>query len=137
MSAESEQLSWLLDGFVDKTSGVSEAVVVSVDGLVMASSTSMGRDAADRFAAVASGLVGLSYGAAGRFGGGSVLQVIVEMEHAFLLVTGIGSGSLLAAVADSASDIGMVAYQMAVMVDRVGEVLTPARRAGLESTRRP
>ena len=28
------------------------------------------RDAADRFAAVASGLIGLAYGAAGRFGGG-------------------------------------------------------------------
>ncbi len=130
MSSETERLSWLLDGFVERTSGVHEAVVVSVDGLAMASSSQMDRDSADRFAAVASGLVGLSYGAAGRFGGGSVLQVIVEMENAFLLVTGIGAGSLLATVADSSADIGMVAYQMAVMVDRVGEVLTPASRAG-------
>lgn len=134
MSSESERLSWLLDGFVDRTSGVSEAVVVSVDGLAMASSTSMARDASDRFAAVASGLVGLSYGAAGRFGGGAVVQVIVEMENAFLLVTGIGAGSLLATVADAGADIGMVAYQMAVMVDKVGEVLTPKPRTSGEAS---
>ncbi len=133
MSDESERLAWLLDGFVDKTPGAHEAVVVSVDGLVMASSSSMDRDSADRFAAVASGLVGLSYGAAGRFGGGAVLQVIVEMENAFLLVTGIGAGSLLATVAESSADIGMIAYQMAVMVDRVGEVLTPAVRSSAGS----
>lgn len=133
MSSETEQLSWLLDGFVDRTPGVGEAVVVSVDGLAMASSNSISRDAADRFAAVASGLVGLSYGAAGRFGGGAVIQVIVEMENAFLLVTGIGAGSLLAAVADANADIGMVAYQMAVMVDKVGEVLTPATRSSVSA----
>ena len=86
----------------------------------------------DRFSAVASGLIGLSYGAAGRFGGGAVTEVIVEMEHAFLFVTGISDGSLLAVIAESTSDVGLVGYEMAVLVEKAGEALTPELRAELQ-----
>ena len=101
LSHAARNLSWLLNGFVRKVPGVSEAVVLSADGLPMAASEGTDRDAAERFAAVASGLIGLAYGAAGRFGGGRVNEVIIEMEHAFLLVTGISDGSALAAVAEA------------------------------------
>jgi predicted regulator of Ras-like GTPase activity (Roadblock/LC7/MglB family) len=88
LSSAAQNLSWLLNSFVQRVPGVSEAIVLSADGLPMAVSDELDRDSAERFAAVASGLVGLAYGAAGRFGGGRVNEVIVEMEHAFLLVTG-------------------------------------------------
>ncbi|MCB1004057.1 MAG: roadblock/LC7 domain-containing protein, partial [Acidimicrobiales bacterium] len=88
--------------------------------------------AADRFAAVASGLIGLAYGAAGRFGGGAVNEVIVEMENAFLFVTGISDGSSLAVVASSGCDVGLVGYEMALMVEKAGSVLTPELRAELQ-----
>jgi predicted regulator of Ras-like GTPase activity (Roadblock/LC7/MglB family) len=106
---------------------------VSSDGLPMALSEGLARDAADRFAAVASGLIGLAYGAAGRFGGGAVHEVIVEMERAFLFVTGISDGSCLAVVAQSACDPGQIGYEMAVLVERVGTVLTPELRAELQA----
>ena len=86
------------------------------------------RDAADRFAAVASGLIGLAYGAAGRFGGGAVNEIIIEMERAFLFVTGISDGSCLAVVATADCDVGLVGYEMAVLVDKAGSVLTPELR---------
>jgi predicted regulator of Ras-like GTPase activity (Roadblock/LC7/MglB family) len=108
------------------------AVVVSSDGLPMAVSVGMDRDGADRFAAVASGLIGLAYGAAGRFGGGAVTQVIIEMEHSFLFVTGISDGSSLTVLADSNCDVGLVGYEMAVLVERCGSVLTPELRAELQ-----
>ncbi len=106
LSAEAKNLNWLVNNFVDRVPGVNEAVVVSSDGLPMAVSEGLDRDAADRFAAVASGLIGLAYGAAGRFGGGAVNEVIIEMENAFLFVTGISDGSCLAVVAtaDATSD---------------------------------
>ena len=110
-----------------------EAVVVSSDGLPMAKSEGLDRDAADRFAAVSSGLIGLAYGAAGRFGGGAVNEVIVEMENAFMFVTGISDGSSLAVVAGSDCDVGLVGYEMAVLVDKAGTVLTPELRAELQS----
>jgi predicted regulator of Ras-like GTPase activity (Roadblock/LC7/MglB family) len=132
LSAEAQNLGWLLNSFVGKVPGVTEAVVFSADGLPMAASENMEREAAERFSAVASGLMGLAYGAAGRFGGGRVNEVIVEMEHALLLVSGSSDGSALAAVADVGCDIGLVGYEMAVFADRAGAVLTPAVRAELQ-----
>lgn len=132
LSHEARNLGWLLNGFVRRVPGVSEAVVLSADGLPMAVSEGTDRDSAERFAAVASGLIGLAYGAAGRFGGGRVNEVIVEMEHAFLLVTGISDGSALAAIAASGCDIGLVGYEMAVFGERAGSVLTPELRAELQ-----
>ena len=132
LSFEAKNLGWLLNGFVRKVPGVREAVVLSADGLPMAVSEDLDRESAERFSAVASGLVGLAHGAAVRFGGGRVNEVIVEMEHAFLLVTGISDGSVLAAVADAGCDIGLVGYEMAVFVERAGAVLTPELRAELQ-----
>lgn len=133
LSNEANNVNWLVNNFVDQVPGVSEAVVVSSDGLPIATSAGLDRDSVDRFSAVASGLIGLSYGAAGRFGGGAVTEVIVEMEHAFLFVTGISDGSLLAVIADGAADIGLVGYEMAVMVEKTGETLTPDLRAELQA----
>lgn len=133
MSTQASNVGWLVSNFVDRVPGVNEAVVVSSDGLPLAVSAGLDRESADRFAAVASGLIGLSYGAAGRFGGGAVTEVIVEMQHAFLFVTGISDGSLLAVVADSGCDVGLVGYEMAVLVERTGSVLTPALRAELQA----
>ena len=134
LSAEARNINWLVNSFVDRVPGVSEAVVVSVDGLPMAVSQGLDRDAADRFAAVASGLIGLAWGAAGRFGGGAVSQIVIEMEHAFLFVTGISDGSCLACVSSAECDVGLVGYEMAVLVEKAGAVLTPELRAELQST---
>ncbi len=133
LSSAANNLSWLVNNFVDHIPGVTEAVVVSSDGLPIAASKGLDRDSVDRFSAVASGLIGLSYGAAGRFGGGAVTEVIVEMEHAFLFVTGISDGSLLAVVADETADIGLIGYEMALLVEKAGEALTPELRAELQA----
>jgi predicted regulator of Ras-like GTPase activity (Roadblock/LC7/MglB family) len=133
LSNEASNINWLVNNFVEQVPGVAEAVVVSSDGLPIAASAGLDRDAVDRFSAVASGLIGLSYGAAGRFGGGAVTEVIVEMENAFLFVTGISDGSLLAVLADVTADVGVVGYEMAVLVERAGTTLTPELRAELQA----
>ncbi|MGN6693560.1 MAG: roadblock/LC7 domain-containing protein [Aquihabitans sp.] len=135
LSAAARNVNWLVEHFVDHIPGVSEAVVVSADGLPMAVSKGLDRDAADRFAAVASGLIGLAYGAAGRFGGGSVTQIMIEMENNFLFVTGISDGSCLAVVASANCDVGLIGYEMAVLVERAGAVLTPELRQELQGAR--
>ena len=132
LSPSASNISWLITSFVEHVPGVQQAVVVSSDGLPMAMSAGLDRASADRFAAVSSGLIGLAHGAAGRFGGGAVHEVIVEMEHAFIFVTGISDGSSLAVVADADCDVGLVGYEMAVLVERAGDALTPALRAELQ-----
>ena len=132
LSNAASNVTWLVANFVERVPGVSEAVVVSSDGLPMALSGGLDRDAADRFAAVASGLIGLAYGAAGRFGGGRVNEVIIEMEHAFLFVTGVSDGSCFAVVAEADCDVGLVGYEMAVLVEKTAPFLTPELRAELQ-----
>lgn len=133
LSPEASNINFLVSNFVDRVPGVGEAIVVSADGLLMAMSAGMERETADRFAAVSSGLIGLAYGAAGRFGGGAVNEVIVEMENAFMFVTGISDGSSLAVIASSECDVGLIGYEMALLVERAGSVLTPELRAELQS----
>jgi predicted regulator of Ras-like GTPase activity (Roadblock/LC7/MglB family) len=133
LSPDARNISWLVSSFVQRVPGVAHAIVVSSDGLPMAVSEGLDREAADRFAAVASGLIGLANGVSGPFGGGAVHEVIIEMERAFLFVTGISDGSCLAVVAQAGCDVGLVGYEMAVLVERAGPVLTPALRAELQA----
>lgn len=134
VSTEAANVAFLVDNFCDRVAGARQAIVVSADGLLMAMSRGIGREVGDRFAAVASGLIGLAFGAAVPFDGGRVNEVIVEMERAFIFVTGISDGSSLAVLADVQCDPGLVAYEMARMVEQVGRVLTPELRSELQNS---
>lgn len=125
-------LDWMVSTFTRKVPGIQEAVVVSSDGLLLAMSPGLDRAGGDRFAAVASGLIGLAYGAVGALNGGKVNEIIVEMERAFLLVTSISDGSCFAVIASAECDIGLVGYEMALFVRRAGAMLTPGLRAELQ-----
>src|SRR3954453_14878303 len=134
MSQAAQNLNWLITKFVDNTPGVSHTVVVSADGLLLAMSEGFPRDRADQLAAVASGLTSLTAGAPRIFEGGSVAQTVVEMERGFLFLMSVSDGSSLAVLAHPECDIGLVGYEMALLVDRAGTVLTPDRRAELQGS---
>jgi uncharacterized protein len=133
LSREAQNLNWLVQNFVKKVPGVIHTIVVSADGLLMALSDDLDRATADQLAAVASGLSSLTQGAARYFGGGGVNQTVVEMEKGFLFVMSISDGSVLAVLATLQCDIGLVGYEMALLVARAGDVLTPAIRAELQA----
>ena len=59
---------------------------------------------------------------------------VVEMEGGFMFVMSISDGSCLAVLAASTCNVGVVAYEMAVLVARAGDVLTPSLRAELQAT---
>lgn len=122
-------LDWFVAKFVRDVPGVSHAILVSSDGLLMASSSRLTADHADQMAAVTSGLASLAGGAARLFEAGSVRQTIIEMDDAFLLVMGVGNGSYLAVLTSVSCDIGQVGYEMAVLVDRVGKTVSATARA--------
>ena len=128
-----DSLDWLVSKFAHEVSGVSHAILVSADGLLMASSEHMPVERADQLAAVTSGLASLSTGAAQLFDGGYVLQSIVEMEHGYLLLMRVGDGSNLATLATKSCDIGQVGYEMAILVERVGTMIQSARRTAQRS----
>lgn len=128
------RFGWLVTNFVERVPGVAHAVVVSADGLLLIASTALPRDRADQLAAVASGLVSLTAGAARCFDAGSVVQTVVEMERGFVLLMSIADGSCLAVLAAPSCDIGLVGYEMTLLVDRAGQLLTPELRAQLQGS---
>lgn len=128
------QFGWLVDDFVDRVPGVAHSVVVSADGLLLTSSAHLPRDRADQLAAVASGLISLTQGAARCFEAGQVVQTVVEMERGIVLLMSISDGSCLAVLASTSCDIGLIGYEMTLLVDRVGQVLTPQLRAELQGS---
>lgn len=128
-ATQRQSLDWLVSRFAREVAGVSHAVLVSADGLLMAASEHMPIERADQLAAVASGLASLSTGAAQLFEGGHVMQSVVEMENGYLLLMRVGDGSHLATLATRSSDIGQIGYEMAILVERVGTVIQSARRA--------
>jgi uncharacterized protein len=133
LSSEAQNLNWLVSNFAKSVPGVAHAIVLSADGLLMAVSERLDRARADQLAAVASGLASLTQGAARIFTGGTVNQTIVEMERGFLLVMSVSDGSCLAVLAAPNCDIGLIGYEMALLVARTGEVLTPELRAELQA----
>ncbi len=66
------------------------------------------------------------------FEAGGVKETIVEMDGGIMLLMAISDGSALAVLASPMCDIGQVAYEMTLLVDRVGQILTPELRAQLQ-----
>ena len=134
MSADATNLNWLVDNLCERVPGIVDAVVVSSDGLLMAMTPGVGRAGGDQLAAVASGLTSLTQGAARCFGGGEVDQVIVELRGGFMLFMSISDGSSLAVICSKSCDVGMIGYEMSMLVKRMGKVLTPLLVAELQSS---
>jgi predicted regulator of Ras-like GTPase activity (Roadblock/LC7/MglB family) len=123
-----QDLSWLITNFAERVPEVAHAIVVSSDGLLMAFSKGFPADRAEQLAAVTSGVTSLTEGAARMFEGGSVTQTVVDMEQGLLIVMAISDGSSLAVLVGDDCDMGLVAYEMSLLVVRVGDALTPEVR---------
>ena len=125
LSAEAQNFNWLVDNFVDTAAGVTDAVVVSSDGLLMAMSRSLGRDDAEHVSAIVTGFVSLGQSTSACFDFHGLNQVIVAMNSGYLFVSSISDGSALGVVAKAGCDIGTVGYQTTLLVERAGSVLSP------------
>jgi predicted regulator of Ras-like GTPase activity (Roadblock/LC7/MglB family) len=123
-----QDVNWLITNFADRVPSIAHAIVVSSDGLPMAFSQNLPTDRVDQLAAVTSGLTSLTQGAARIFQGGVVTQVVVEMQHGVLIEMAISDASTLAVLAAADCDLGLVAYEMTLLAEKVRGALTPAPR---------
>jgi len=125
LSHEATTFNWLLGNFTSSTAGVKETIAVSSDGLLIAMSSVRERSSAERLAAVVSGIVSLTSGAASAYPLGTLNRIIVDMADGYVLITAISGGSVLGVIADRSAKLGPIAYEMTQFVDRVGGALTP------------
>lgn len=127
-TSATRELDWVVTRFVEEVPAAAHAILVSADGLLMAASSGIPEDRAEQVAAVSSGLASLAVGASRLFDGGAVLQTVVEMEQGYLLLMSVGDGSHLAVLTQDSADIGQVGYEMALLVDRVGQMVQARAR---------
>jgi predicted regulator of Ras-like GTPase activity (Roadblock/LC7/MglB family) len=133
-TTQSANLSWLLNDLVERVPTAQQAVVLSADGLLMGASSGLSREDAEHLSAMAAGFQSLAKGASRHFRAGPVRQTVVEMESAFLFVTAAGLGACLAVLASSDADLGLIAYEMAMLVTRVGEFMNAPDRPRVTPT---
>jgi uncharacterized protein len=124
-----QDLNWLVTDFTTRVSDVAHAVVVSADGVPLAVSEAIPEMFISQLAAITSGLTSLMHGAARLFEAGYPTRALVEMEGGLMFVMAISDGSILAVLAAPECDTDQVSYEMSLLVEAVGDVLTPAVRA--------
>ena len=123
-----QDLNWLVTDFTARVADVAHAAVVSADGVPLAMSEHIPAGFAGQLAAITSGLTSLMQGAARLFEAGQPTQALVEMEGGLMFVMAISDGSSLAVLAAPECDTDLVSYEMTLLVEAVGDVLTPAAR---------
>jgi len=127
-NSEVQDLSWLITGFTERVPGVEHAAVVSADGVPLAVSNGIPPCRLEHLAAITTGLNSLANGTAQIVNGGAVTQTLVTMRRGVLVIVAISDGSSLAALALVDADLDQVAYEMTVLSEQAGGVLTPDPR---------
>ena len=131
-----QDLNWLVSEFAVRVADVAHAAVVSADGVPLALSEDIPEEYSEQLAAITSGLSSLMQGAARIFEAGMPTQALVEMQGGLMLVKSISDGSSLAVLASPDCDTDLISYEMSLLVEAVGEVLTPAIRGGQQHYQR-
>ena len=126
LRAAAADFTWLLNRFATETAGVVDAIAVSSDGLLIASSDGLNRADADHLAAIVSSLASVARSASRRYDFDGLKLIMIEMQRGFLLVSVIAGGSCLGVVAGGDSDVGLVGYEISLLAERFGALLTPA-----------
>lgn len=124
------ELGWLLDELAAGVPSIRHAVLLSTDGLAVAATAGLPREDGEHLAAIASGFHSLAKGAGRHFEVGTVRQTMVEFDGGFLFVVAAGGGTCLAAFSNPEGDVGLIAYELARLVRRVGEHLFTPPRSG-------
>jgi len=122
------KLDWLLANLSATCAGVSCAVVLSPDGLPLGRSPGLSEEESGHLAALVAGVQSLGYGVGQRLDLGEVTQTMVQMTEALLFIQPAGQGTCLALLARAEADAGQIAYEMALLVRRVGQYMIAEQR---------
>lgn len=125
---QAQDLSWLVTDFAERVPDVAHAAVMSSDGVPLAVSEGIPPDRLQQLSAITSGLISLAQGTAAMFEGGALIKTLVTMERGILVISAISDGSGLAVLATGDADLDLIAYEMTMLAEQAGHVLTPPER---------
>jgi predicted regulator of Ras-like GTPase activity (Roadblock/LC7/MglB family) len=128
LSEIQRSLDWLVTDFTERVADVAHAVVVSSEGVPVAVSNDIPAGHAEQLGAITCGLTSLADDAARLSDGGMVIQALIESERGLMVVKAVSGGASLAVLAAPGCDTDLVAYEMTLLAEAAGDILTPATR---------
>lgn len=129
----SAEIATLMKDFHDSVDSVQQATLVGEDGLLVHAVDLEERAYADRLAALIAALRSVAEGGAQVLGKDGVRQVLVEFFAGYLLVARVPGGYDLGVAVAPECDLGAVGYEVAILVERLGDSLTPEGAAELKT----
>ncbi|HKY83413.1 MAG TPA: roadblock/LC7 domain-containing protein [Anaerolineales bacterium] len=120
--ARREQLVKRLRELQTNTTDVEASAVVSVDGLIIASSLPGGVEE-DRVSAMSAAMLSLGERIAGELGRGGLDEVYIHGSSGYVLLTGAGTEAVLTVLAREQARLGLILLEMRRAAEDIGKVV--------------
>jgi predicted regulator of Ras-like GTPase activity (Roadblock/LC7/MglB family) len=120
--ARREQLVKRLRELQTNTTDVEASAVVSVDGLIIASSLPGGVEE-DRVSAMSAAMLSLGERIAGELGRGGLDEVYIHGSSGYVLLTGAGSEAVLTVLAREQARLGLILLEMRRAAEDIGKTV--------------
>ncbi len=121
-------LDWVMSGLKKKVPGVLHALTATADGLHLASTPGLDPATQKLLSSITSGLASLTASAATTCGAQRPVQTLVEIDRGFMIVASIADTAAVIVLTSREVDLGLVGYELGLLVQRIGRVLTPELR---------
>jgi len=102
-----EQFNGILAGLHQSTPDIEGAAVISMDGLVMASSLPANTDE-EGVSAMAAAIYGIGARTSDELNRGSVEQLYIKGENGYFLITQTGPDAMMAVMANQKAKLGII-----------------------------
>ncbi len=106
-----EQLTSILNRFLDTSPDLVGACLISMEGLMIAAALH-GDTEQDKVAAMSAAILSLGERASIELGQGALRQLFVQGEHGYVFMTAVGEAAVLTTIADRHAKLGLVFYEM-------------------------
>jgi predicted regulator of Ras-like GTPase activity (Roadblock/LC7/MglB family) len=120
--ARREQLVKRLRALQTNTTDVEASAVVSVDGLIIASSLPGGVEE-DRVSAMSAAMLSLGERIAGELGRGGLDEVYIHGSSGYVLLTGAGMEAVLTVLAREQARLGLILLEMRRAAEDIGKLV--------------
>jgi hypothetical protein len=104
------------------TTDVEASAVVSVDGLIIASSLPGGVEE-DRVSAMSAAMLSLGERIAGELGRGGLDEVYIHGSNGYVLLTGAGTEAVLTVLAREQARLGLILLEMRRAAEDIGKMV--------------
>jgi predicted regulator of Ras-like GTPase activity (Roadblock/LC7/MglB family) len=135
--ALSLDVSWVLSPLL-ALPGVMRGVVLSRDGLILGSSADVTTESGERTAAMTSSVLGAARALCDGLSGGSdggVVDIVISADTGYYYVAPAGDRAALVVAANGAVNIGTLAYEVQLQVQKLIKALDEASAARVPGVR--